>query len=187
MPREREWLRHELGEQVDAHKYVRGAGCSQCNDTGYLGRTGVYEMLEMTRPVVEAANSGDPSPVPASRAQADARHTLRRHAAMLAAEGRTTVEEAMRVSTPTRGLKRAWATSPTRRATAAAQLVAGCAGGRRQRGGGDAAVRQRRDAGRDRRDRRAAQGRAQRRPARCASRASRRSTCCCSAARCTRC
>jgi MSHA biogenesis protein MshE len=98
LPGEYEWLRHELGEAADRHRYVRGAGCSQCNATGYLGRTGVYEMLEMTRPVVHAVNGGDLDAfLDASRRQM-AGHTLRRHASELAAAGRTTVEEAMKVS-----------------------------------------------------------------------------------------
>ena len=70
---EREWLRHELGDRVDDFKYRRGTGCSQCNNTGYLGRSGVYEMLEMTRPVVEAANSDDGAALHAGRSPADAR------------------------------------------------------------------------------------------------------------------
>jgi MSHA biogenesis protein MshE len=98
LPSEHEWLRHELGERVDAHKYVRGAGCTHCNATGYLGRTGVYEMLEMTRPVVEAANAGDHRVFLESARRQMSGHTLRRHATMLAAEGRTTPEEAMKVS-----------------------------------------------------------------------------------------
>ena len=98
LPAEHEWLRHELGQAVDAHRYLKGVGCSHCNNTGYLGRTGVYEMLEMTRPVIEAANSSDPSLfVEVARRQMQG-HTLRRHAAGLATEGRTTVEEAMKVS-----------------------------------------------------------------------------------------
>lgn len=97
-PGEREWLRHELGDAVDAHKYLKGAGCTQCNATGYLGRTGVYEMLEMTRPVVEAANSGDNARFVQEARQQMHGHTLRRHAATLATQGRTTVEEAMKVS-----------------------------------------------------------------------------------------
>jgi len=98
LPSEHEWLRHELGEAVDEYRYVKGVGCSQCNNTGYLGRTGVYEMLEMTRPVIEAASSSDPSLfVEVARKQMQG-HTLRRHAAALATEGRTTVEEAMKVS-----------------------------------------------------------------------------------------
>jgi MSHA biogenesis protein MshE len=98
LPSEREWLRVELGDAVDGFKYLRGVGCSQCNNTGYLGRTGVYEMLEMTRPVVEAANSSDPARfIEVARRQMHG-HTLRRHAAALASEGRTTVDEAMKVS-----------------------------------------------------------------------------------------
>ena len=98
LPSEREWLRHELGESVESYKYLKGVGCSQCNNTGYLGRTGVYEMLEMTRPVVEAANSDDPSRFAAIARKQMHGHTLRGHAATLASAGRTSVEEAMKVS-----------------------------------------------------------------------------------------
>jgi MSHA biogenesis protein MshE len=99
LPSERAWLQAELGAGADAHSFRRGVGCSQCNNTGFLGRSGVYEMLEMTRPVVEAANSNDPGRfLEVARAQMHG-HTLRRHAAMMAAQGRTTVEEAMKVST----------------------------------------------------------------------------------------
>ncbi|MCC7546782.1 MAG: Flp pilus assembly complex ATPase component TadA [Burkholderiales bacterium] len=97
-PAEAEWLRQELDGVQARPRILRGAGCSQCNATGYLGRTGVYEMLEMTRPVVHAANDGDASRfIEAARRQMEGR-TLRRHAAVLAARGLTTVEEAMRVS-----------------------------------------------------------------------------------------
>jgi len=99
LPSERAWLYHELGEEADAHHYRQGSGCPQCNNTGFLGRSGVYEMLEMTRPVVDAANSGDPGSFLEVARQQMHGHTLRRHAAVLAAQGRTTVEEAMKVST----------------------------------------------------------------------------------------
>ena len=97
-PNEREWMRSEFGDAVDGHRYMSGAGCSHCNSTGFSGRTGVYEMLEMTAPVVAAANSDDIQAfMDAARAQM-AGNTLRRHAAILAASGRTTVDEAMRIS-----------------------------------------------------------------------------------------
>jgi MSHA biogenesis protein MshE len=97
-PNEREWLRLEFGDAVDRHRYMSGGGCSHCNGTGYSGRTGVYEMLEMTNPVVAAANSDDVQAfINAARAQM-AGNTLRRHAAILAGSGRTTVDEAMRIS-----------------------------------------------------------------------------------------
>jgi MSHA biogenesis protein MshE len=97
-PAEHEWLRAELGAGVDAHPFRHGAGCHMCGNTGYAGRTGVYEMLEMTRAVVEAANSGDPNAfIRAGRTQM-AGETLRRDAVRLATTGRTTIEEAMRIS-----------------------------------------------------------------------------------------
>lgn len=97
-PAEREWLKFELRDQVDEHKYMIGHGCARCNNTGYQGRTGVYEMLEMTNPVVEATNQGDPNAfVEAARAEM-AGNTLRRDAIRLVLAGRTSVDEAMRIS-----------------------------------------------------------------------------------------
>jgi MSHA biogenesis protein MshE len=97
LPSEQEWLRLELGD-ADHHRYKRGAGCSHCNGTGFMGRTGVYEMLEMTEPVVEAANQEDVRRfVHVAREQMSGR-TLARHAAQTAAAGKTTVQEAMRVA-----------------------------------------------------------------------------------------
>jgi MSHA biogenesis protein MshE len=98
LPSEREWLRHEVGEEADSHTYRHGVGCPQCNNTGFLGRSGIYEMLEMTRPVVQAANSSDPAQFLEMARRQMHGHTLRRHAAGLAMQGRTTVEEAMKVS-----------------------------------------------------------------------------------------
>jgi MSHA biogenesis protein MshE len=99
LPHEHEWVRQELREEdIRQHRYLRGKGCSHCNGTGYQGRTGVYEMLEMTTPVVEAANQDDVRRfVRVAREQMGGR-TLSRHAAQLVAAGRTTAEEAMRVS-----------------------------------------------------------------------------------------
>ena len=98
LPGEREWLGQEALPGADNARYVKGKGCSQCNGTGYFGRTGVYEMLEMTRPVVTAANREDPAAFIATATHEMAGNTLRRHAAQLASLGKTTVEEAMRVT-----------------------------------------------------------------------------------------
>jgi MSHA biogenesis protein MshE len=55
-------------------------------------------MLEMTRPVVEAANREDPAAFIAAATHEMAGNTLRRHAASLGAAGKTTMEEAIRVT-----------------------------------------------------------------------------------------
>ena len=95
---ERAWLRAELGDKADSVPLFHGRGCSHCNGTGYRGRTGVYELLEMTRAVHEAINHPDPGHF-LKAAHAEMRgETLRRSAVRLAVQGRTTVQEAMRVS-----------------------------------------------------------------------------------------
>jgi len=97
-PHEHEWLRYELGERVDEHRFVKGRGCAHCAGTGYQGRTGVYEMLEMSNELVAAVNSDDTGVfVQAARKQM-AGETLRRDGVRLAVAGRSTVEEAMRIS-----------------------------------------------------------------------------------------
>ncbi len=96
-PAEHEWMRIQIDSAADSHTYMKGKGCTQCNGTGYLGRTGVYEMLVMTKSVVEAANRADPAAfIDTARKQMQG-ETLKDHAAQLVISGRTSVEEAMRV------------------------------------------------------------------------------------------
>ncbi|QBE66669.1 GspE/PulE family protein [Pseudoduganella lutea] len=97
-PTEREWLSLELNDKVDMAKYFHGKGCSHCNGMGYRGRTGVYELLEMTNAVVDAANDPDPAHFLKVAAKEMAGHTLRRHGVQLVVQGRTTIAEAMRIS-----------------------------------------------------------------------------------------
>jgi MSHA biogenesis protein MshE len=97
-PSEHEWLRYELGDQVDSHAFHHGRGCAHCANTGYQGRTGVYEFLEMSDRVVEAINHEDPGEFMRVARQQMAGETLRRDAVRLVLAGQTTVAEAMRIS-----------------------------------------------------------------------------------------
>lgn len=97
-PAERAWLKAELGNSVSEHQYVRGRGCSHCNGSGYRGRTGVYEMLEMTPELAEAAHSGEAGTFMRIADEQMAGNTLRRHAIQLVLAGKTTVAEAMLIS-----------------------------------------------------------------------------------------
>jgi MSHA biogenesis protein MshE len=97
LPGEQKWLAHELGTDKQGN-YSKGKGCTHCNGTGYLGRTGVYEMLEMTREAVEAVSGQDPAVFIETAKREIGRNTMSAHAAALAAEGRTTIGEAMRIS-----------------------------------------------------------------------------------------
>jgi len=95
---EHEWLKAELGESAGTQRYLHGRGCSHCNGTGFRGRTGVYEMLEMTAAVADAANHPDPSYFLKVAEAQMAGETLRRHAVQLVTAGKTTIGEAMRIS-----------------------------------------------------------------------------------------
>ena len=97
-PHEHEWLRYELGEEVDGHIYKKGRGCSHCNNTGYAGRRGIYEFLEMTNALVEATNHGDPRDFMKIGREQMGGNTLRRDAVNLVLAGKSSVEEAMRIS-----------------------------------------------------------------------------------------
>lgn len=97
-PTEHAFVKAELGEAVNDMTFVAGRGCSHCNGTGYRGRTGVYEMLEMTEALADAANELDPAQFLRAAYAQMAGQTLRHHAIALAGRGKTTVAEAMRVS-----------------------------------------------------------------------------------------
>lgn len=97
-PNEHEWLRFELGDQADSHPYHHGRGCAHCANTGYQGRSGVYEFLEMSDAVVEAINQEDPGEFMRVARHQMAGETLRRDAVRLVLAGRTTIAEAMRIS-----------------------------------------------------------------------------------------
>ncbi|GAB5605271.1 GspE/PulE family protein [Sideroxyarcus sp. TK5] len=58
-PQETEWLQVEGVERGAWGELVHGRGCSHCSGTGYHGRMGVYEMLEMTQDLVDAAAHDD--------------------------------------------------------------------------------------------------------------------------------
>ena len=96
-PQQEVWLNH-YGRSVSGGQARKGRGCTQCNGTGYLGRGGVYEMLEMTKPLIAAASEADPAKFVAVGSEQIAGETLIDHAIDMVAAGKTTVEEAMRIS-----------------------------------------------------------------------------------------
>ena len=95
---EMEWLKQVPEEAVGNPVFQRGRGCVHCNGTGFNGRTGVYEMLEMTPEVADAANNPDPAYFLSVARKQMAGHSLRSHGVALARMGKTTLGEAMRIA-----------------------------------------------------------------------------------------
>jgi len=76
---------------------AKGAGCQHCNGSGYLGRLGAYELLDMSRRVIAALNSGDTQAYLDAAQREVGSFSLAHHACELVRAGRTTVQEAMRL------------------------------------------------------------------------------------------
>lgn len=53
-----QWLVSRFPNQQNA-KFFKGMGCQNCNLTGYRGRVGVFEMLELENHMMDALRSGD--------------------------------------------------------------------------------------------------------------------------------
>jgi MSHA biogenesis protein MshE len=93
------WLTSLLGpERAAAATLRRGSGCAHCNGTGFHGRRGLYEMLEMTPPLAEAASAGDTRGFLKLAALQMKGQTLGDRAAELVAAGLTTVDEALSIA-----------------------------------------------------------------------------------------
>ncbi len=84
--------RSDLGDR----KFFKGAGCDNCNNTGYKGRVGLFELMLMTdtlREMVMANASTDELRVEAEK---NGMIALRTFGMNLASEGITTLEEVVR-------------------------------------------------------------------------------------------
>lgn len=75
----------------------RGRGCNQCLQSGYQGRIGVYEVLEMTESVRKAIVEGQPYEGILYAARRDGMTTLLEDGWIKVVRGATTVEELLRV------------------------------------------------------------------------------------------
>ena len=82
-------------ENAQGVDFVRGRGCMQCKDTGYLGRTGLYEVLHVNPDVQKMINAGK-SAQEITYICSESGHlkTLKQDAALKVANGITSPEEA---------------------------------------------------------------------------------------------
>ena len=53
------WLSHLVGDDVKDVEFSQGTGCQSCQYTGYKGRIGVFELLEMNEPMMAALKRDD--------------------------------------------------------------------------------------------------------------------------------
>ena len=90
-----------LNLTVPAGKQIRarvGAGCSECRGTGYLGRSGIFEILAVDDAVKHLVLEGADSPRLKREAIKNGMTTLRQSALRKLARGITSMEEVVRVT-----------------------------------------------------------------------------------------
>jgi type IV pilus assembly protein PilB len=80
---------------ANAMKTFKGAGCASCANTGFSGRFGIYEVMPFTSTLKEAVLAGANSLELKKKAMEEGMRTLRMAALTKAAEGMTTLEEAL--------------------------------------------------------------------------------------------
>jgi len=92
-------LLFELGldrEQIEGQKFFRGAGCDGCNNTGYKGRVGLFELMVLNDKVRDMIMAKATTDEIRNQAQQDGMVTLREFGMGLARQGVTSLEEVVR-------------------------------------------------------------------------------------------
>ncbi len=74
----------------------KGQGCTTCNNTGYKGRVGLYEVLECTDEIRQMILEGASAMEIKKQAIEDGMLTLRRSGLQKIADGQTTIDEVVR-------------------------------------------------------------------------------------------
>jgi type IV pilus assembly protein PilB len=79
-------------------KFYKGRGCSQCNNEGYKGRIGIYEVLEITKEIQSLITNQAATNELARQAIANGMITMEQDGFIKAATGVTTIDEVLRVT-----------------------------------------------------------------------------------------
>jgi len=83
---------HDIGDKV----FYYGRGCQNCNDTGYKGRRGIFELLVVSDPIRNLINERAPSVVLRQKAVELGMVTLRDDGLRGIFDGDTTIEEVVK-------------------------------------------------------------------------------------------
>jgi type IV pilus assembly protein PilB len=83
---------YDIGDKT----FYFGKGCSECNQTGYKGRKGLYELLKVTDPIRAMINEKAPGVVIRQKAMELGMATLRADGLRCIFDGVTTIEEVLK-------------------------------------------------------------------------------------------
>ncbi len=83
-------------EDVQGRPFYYGKGCMECNETGYRGRKGLFELLLISEPIRDLINERAPAGVIRAKARELGLRTLREDGVRNVLDGETTVEEVLK-------------------------------------------------------------------------------------------
>ncbi|MBE2282351.1 MAG: type II/IV secretion system protein [Prosthecobacter sp.] len=83
-------------DDIGGKHFFTGAGCSTCGSSGYKGRRGIYELLDVTDPIRELITGRAPSLVLRQKAIELGMATLREDGLRSIFDGETTIEEVLK-------------------------------------------------------------------------------------------
>jgi len=96
---EQAWLNVKCEEtHIDCQGFKHGTGCTSCNNTGYIGRVGIFELLEMDDEMSDALRANDSSSFAQATRASDSYQPLVLSALEKAVEGVISLEEVFRVT-----------------------------------------------------------------------------------------
>jgi type IV pilus assembly protein PilB len=78
--------------------FSKGEGCKQCHDSGFRGRAGIYEILEVTEAVRSCIHSAEDEEQIKAVVRQHGWRPLREEGLLLVEQGRSTLEEVLRVT-----------------------------------------------------------------------------------------
>ena len=93
----RDWQMLSDSQQAPSDVY-QPVGCAACRDTGYRGRTGLYELLTMSETIKTLVNDGPDITRLSSQCRKEGITSLRQSGAKKVASGLTTIAEVLRVA-----------------------------------------------------------------------------------------
>src|SRR5215212_9360662 len=96
-PTERELRDAGLSDKTNK-AFRKGAGCQQCHDSGFQGRFGIYEVMEVTSELRRMIHQAAPSHELRAEFRRVGGRTLREEGVQAALEGRSSLEEVLRVT-----------------------------------------------------------------------------------------
>jgi type IV pilus assembly protein PilB len=83
-------------EDINDRSFCYGKGCENCNNSGYKGRVGLYELLRVSPSIQIMINTRQPTAVIRARAVEEGMVTMRQNGLRCILDGVTTVEEVLK-------------------------------------------------------------------------------------------